>query len=192
VIGALGLSVTGAALIALSGGRVDISAAGAGFALTAAAAFGAYLLVSERLMRRTDSLTTGAWVAIGASAALLTRTQLGSGYHLHGGHLIQLGAYGVATGGAFTLMFAALRRLGSSQTAVVMTLEAVFAIGLAAVFLHEGIGAIQVIGGAAILLAAIIISLRTSGSPSVPRSGRSGGRPAPATPRSRNDRERDL
>jgi drug/metabolite transporter (DMT)-like permease len=42
---------------------------------------------------------------------------------------------------------------------VLLTLEAVFAIVLAAIFLDEGLGAAQALGGAAVLAAAVIISL---------------------------------
>jgi drug/metabolite transporter (DMT)-like permease len=56
-------------------------------------------------------------------------------------------------------MFAALRRLGSQRTSVLLTLEAVFAIVLSAIFLDEGLGAVQALGGVAVLAAALIISL---------------------------------
>ncbi len=56
-------------------------------------------------------------------------------------------------------MFAALRRIGSARTSVLLTLEAVFAIVLAAVFLGEALGAIQAVGGACVLAGAVIISL---------------------------------
>jgi drug/metabolite transporter (DMT)-like permease len=56
-------------------------------------------------------------------------------------------------------MFAALRRIGPRRTAIVMTLEAFFAILLAAVFLHEGIGPVQLLGGAAILAATVLTGL---------------------------------
>jgi drug/metabolite transporter (DMT)-like permease len=42
---------------------------------------------------------------------------------------------------------------------VLLTLEAVFAIALAAIFLGESLGAVQALGGGAVLAAAIIISL---------------------------------
>ena len=167
-LAALALSFAGAVLLAVSGGHVDISTAGALFAIGAAAAFSAYLLITERVMRRSDSMTIAAWTALGASAALLTRTSLRGGIHLPVGHTWQLLTYGLATGAAFALMFAALRRLGSAQTAVVMTLEAVCAIVLAAAFLGEGIGPIQIVGGAAILGAAVLISLQAGAASEAP------------------------
>ena len=50
-------------------------------------------------------------------------------------------------------MFAALARLGARHTSIVMTLEAVFAVGLAALLLGESLGLWQGIGGAALLAA---------------------------------------
>ena len=71
----------------------------------------------------------------------------------------ELLVYGTATASAFAFMFAALRRVGSQRTSVLLTLEAVFAIVLAAVFLGEGLGGAQAAGGGAVLVAAVIISL---------------------------------
>jgi drug/metabolite transporter (DMT)-like permease len=158
-VGALVLSATGTVLVAASGSRVEISAAGVAFTVASSIAFALYLLAGERLIRRTDSLTTGAWVALGASVSLLTRAAVVHGIHVRPGHWLELVAYGAATAAAFTLMFAALRRIGSSRTAVVMTLEAVCAIVLAGVFLDERIGLVQAVGGLAILAAALIIGL---------------------------------
>jgi hypothetical protein len=59
------------------------------------------------------------------------------------GHLLQIAAYGVATAVAFTLTFAALSRIGCSKTAVVMTLEAVSTVVLAALVLGEPVSVAQ-------------------------------------------------
>jgi drug/metabolite transporter (DMT)-like permease len=75
---------------------------------------------------------------------------------------------GLATAAAFSLMFAALRRLGPSPTAVVMTLEAVSAIVLAAVFLDETLTALQLIGGVAILAATLLVGLTHEAPAEVP------------------------
>ena len=96
---------------------------------------------------------------MGASASLLTFALSRGQFHFPADRWAQLLVYGGATASAFTFMFAALRRLGSQRTSVLLTLEAVFAIVLAAVFLGEGLGATQALGGAAVLAAAIIISL---------------------------------
>jgi drug/metabolite transporter (DMT)-like permease len=56
-------------------------------------------------------------------------------------------------------MFAGLRRLGPAPTAVVMTLEALFAIVLSGLFLGESLGPLQIVGGVAILAATVLIGL---------------------------------
>ena len=66
---------------------------------------------------------------------------------------------------AFSLTFAALSRIGASQTAVVMTLEAVSTVLLAALLLDESISIGQACGGLAIVAAAVVIAWsRAAGS----------------------------
>ncbi|MBA3653703.1 MAG: EamA family transporter, partial [Actinobacteria bacterium] len=117
----LGLSIGGAILVVATGGDVHISRAGVIFALAAATTFAFYLLASERLVERTDSLTTAAWVAAGASLSLLGRGLVTGTLQSPAGHLPQLLGNGLASGTAFALMFMALRRIGPRRTAIVMT-----------------------------------------------------------------------
>lgn len=173
VLGALALAGAGVVLITVAGKRVAITPTGIVLALASAVAISVYVLAAERSMRRTDSLTAAAWVAAGASVALLGEAGLGANLRIPPGYRPQIALYGLATAVAFVMLFAALRRIGSSRTSVVMTLEAVFAIILAAVFLHEAIGAVQLVGGGAVLGAAVIIALTPGGNPAheVPRVG---------------------
>ncbi|MBV9255827.1 MAG: DMT family transporter, partial [Actinobacteria bacterium] len=70
-----------------------------------------------------------------------------------------------ATASAFTFMFAGLRRIGPSRTSVIMTLEALCAVVLAAIFLGEELRPLQLVGGAGILAATVLIG--TSRAPEV-------------------------
>jgi len=159
VVLALALAAGGAGVIAAGSGDVNISGGGIAFALAAAASFALYLIAGDRLLHRTDSMRIAAGTAVGASASLLTFAAIAGEVHVPVDRWWQLLIYGGATASAFAFMFAALRRLGSQRTSVLLTLEAVFAIVLAAIFLGEGLAAAQAIGGAAVLAAAIIISL---------------------------------
>ena len=67
-------------------------------------------------------------------------------------------ANGVATATAFTLFFVAIGRLGASRTAVVMTIEAVSAVVLTALFLGETVQPLEALGGVAVLAGAAIAS----------------------------------
>jgi drug/metabolite transporter (DMT)-like permease len=159
LVTALVLAASGSAVIAAGSGHVQISATGIAFSLAAAVSFAVYLLAGDRLLSRTDSITIGAWVAVGAAASLLTFAAAEGQIRVPTDRWAELLVYGTATASAFAFMFAALRLLGSQRTSVLLTLEAVFAIVLAAVFLGEGLGAIQALGGVAVLAGAVIISL---------------------------------
>lgn len=158
LLGALGLSVAGTALIVVTGGDVDITPPGILFALGSAVSFAVYLLVSGRAVVRTDPMVNGAWVAAGAALSLATQGLVTGGLRNPGSDVWLMLANGVATAAAFSLLFAALARLGASRTAVVMTLEALSSVVLAALLLDETIGPVQLVGGAAILAATVLIS----------------------------------
>jgi drug/metabolite transporter (DMT)-like permease len=159
VVAALVLSAGGAGVIAAGSGSVDITTAGIVCALLAAASFATYLIAGDRLLHKTDSVTIAAWTGLGASASLLTFATLAGQIDIPADRWYQFLIYGAATASAFAFMFAALRRIGSSRTSVLLTLEAVFAIVLAAVFLDEALGAVQALGGACVLAGAVLISL---------------------------------
>ena len=156
---ALVLAASGAAVIAAGSGNVDITGAGIAFSLAAAASFALYLIAGDRLLHRTDSMRIAAGTAVGASASLLTFAAVAGEIQVPADRWWQLLVYGAATASAFAFMFAALRRLGSQRTSVLLTLEAVFAILLAGIFLGEQLGALAALGGAAVLAAAVVISL---------------------------------
>lgn len=156
---ALVLSAAGTVLVVVSGGRVAISPAGVIVSLGSAASFAVYFVVSGRIVRRSDAMATAAWVAAGAAVSFGVRALLLGELRSPAGHLPALLGNGLATASAFVLMFAALRQLGASRTSVVMTMEAVFGILLAAVFLGEGIQPLQAVGGMGVLAATALIAL---------------------------------
>lgn len=157
-LGALALSAAGSGLVVAAAGGVSISGAGIAFALLASVSFSLYLLTSDAVVVRTDALTTGAWIGLGAAIFMVTWALPSGKVVPPPGHWVPLLGNGIATAGAFALMFAALRRVGASTTAVVMTLEAFFATVLAAAFLGEGVRPLQAVGGAAILTATVLLA----------------------------------
>ena len=166
---AIALAFAGTTVVVGTGERVDISPAGIAYAAASAASFAVYVLVSPRWLRRTDSVTSAAWVALGAGASFL-----GGGGALGllrdpAGYWNWLALNAAATASAFSFLFAALRRLGASRTSVVMTLEAFSAIVLSWLFLGETLGPLQALGGAAVLAAAASIALGRAREASTPR-----------------------
>jgi drug/metabolite transporter (DMT)-like permease len=155
---AVGLSAAGTLAVVASGNEVTISPSGIAFALGAAVVFAIYLLSGARFIHDTDAWTRAAWVAGGAAASSAGRGLMTGSFSVSGGHWFALLAYGAFTATAFGLMFTALHRLGPARTAVVMTLEAFFAVVLGAAFLGEALAPTQLAGGVAILVAAGVVA----------------------------------
>jgi drug/metabolite transporter (DMT)-like permease len=158
LVGAVALSIGGTAVVVATGEEVSISRSGVVFALLAAATFTLYFLAGHRFAVRTDAVVNAAWVALGASVSILARGAITGDLHLPGGRGAQLVAYGVANSFAFGCMFAALRRLGPTRAAVLLTFEVVATVVLAALFLDERLRAIQLVGGVAIAAGAVLIA----------------------------------
>ncbi|MDT5239947.1 MAG: hypothetical protein QOD97_2145 [Mycobacterium sp.] len=152
------LSTVGTFAVVAVGGDVSISTTGVVLALAAAVAYGLYLIVGKEFSRRSDPMTAACWVASGAAGSSAIRGAVAGNLEFPSGHLLQIAAYGVATAVAFSLTFAALSRIGCSKTAVVMTLEAVSTVVLAALALGEPVSVGQACGGLAIVGAAVVIA----------------------------------
>ena len=157
MLAGLALAVAGTAAVVVTGGDVTITAAGIGFALASAVSFTAYLLASDRLGQATASLVKAAWVSGGAGLSILLRGIAFGDVRSPGDRWPQLVAYAAANAVAFGLMFAALRRIGATRTAVVLTFEVVASIVLAALFLGEQLRLAQAVGGFAVLGGAILV-----------------------------------
>ena len=123
--------MSGGAVVAVGGGDVAITPVGILCVIGSIAAFSTYVLVSDRVLVRTDSLTAATWTALGAAIGVtFARFVQGVLEAPSGPALASMFANGVATAAAFTLFFVVLGRIGATRTAIVMALEAVIGIAL--------------------------------------------------------------
>jgi drug/metabolite transporter (DMT)-like permease len=158
LVGALVAGCAGTAVVVVAGADVSVTTTGIVFALAAAATFAVYLLLSARLLVRTDNVVRAAWVSSGAAVGLIVRGLVTGGFDSPSGSWPQLLAIGVANAAAFGFLFAALPRIGATRTAVVLNVEPVAAVVLAALFLDETLGGVQLLGGALVLVAAVAVA----------------------------------
>jgi drug/metabolite transporter (DMT)-like permease len=158
VLGALVLSIGGSALVAGAGGHVDITKLGIVFAMCSALSFATYVTVGSGLSRRSDPMATAAWVALGACTSFTVRAIAGPGYAATAGHWPVLVGNGFANALAFWMMFVTLSLLGPARASVVLTLEAVFTVILGTTVLHESVSPLQLVGAAAVLVAAVTVA----------------------------------
>jgi len=170
---ALGLALVGLSLIVDLLGGGEISSAGLGFALGAAFAYAAYLLLAERGVGGRDAVSLLAW---GFGFATLLFAIVAPWWSFPGGvagddvsllgHLDEhsmpvwaliLWVIVPGTIVPFFLLVSALRHLPATRVGIIAMLEPVAATVVAWAWLGESLGAQQLLG-AAIVLAAIVLA----------------------------------
>ena len=165
---ALGLSLVGMALVvagAESLGAVD--PVGVGLAFVAALAQVFYVLAARHGFAHVPG-PQAAMLTMGGAAIFYVLIALGVGsVATLGQPLGSTAAFlpvllaGVIGAGVPTLAFIiGIRRLGASQAAIISTLEPVVGVALAAWLLAEQPTAVQLVGGALILVAAVLLQVR--------------------------------
>ena len=161
-----GATLTTSPWEALDGNGPDVL--GVLFVLGAAAGYGIYIVVSNRFVHRAGPLISTAWVALGASVSfgltgLLTHSWVVPGT-LQAGVLLA-GLIVFSTILPLATFFAGMRRVGPTAASLLSTLEPVFTILMAALFLHEALTRNQWAGGALILAAVVLLNLPTRRAP---------------------------
>ncbi len=154
--------------------------------LTAAASalFYAALIVFNKRIRRTGGLHTAAVELDVAFVVVLVYVLLTSGLPRPARsdlpYLLVMGL--VNTGLAYLLYFSGLQKLPAQSVALISYIDPVSALFFSALFLHESMSALQVLGAVLILGGAIVGELR---------AGRKGEARAPAQP-SGTEEDRDV
>jgi drug/metabolite transporter (DMT)-like permease len=165
LIGALLLSVVGSAIVVVGGSSVDIEPVGIVLSLACAAAYSGYLMGTDRILKRTNPMTAGLWLAGSAAIANVVYALAFRATALpQGADRWQLVGMVAFTAGAFVCMLAGLQRIGAVRNAIIGVLEPLAVAVLAWAFLDERITAPVAIGGVLILGGAICATLvRTTG-----------------------------
>ncbi|MGH9242908.1 MAG: DMT family transporter [Acidimicrobiales bacterium] len=160
VVAAVALSILGVAGVVAAGGDTRVTALGVVFALGSAVTFTVYMLASHRFVRVSDPWATAVWLSLGAGVSHLARGVVSGSFDIPAAATIGpfLG-YGVATGVAFAALYAGLPRLGPTRTAVLLNIEVVTTVVLAAVFLDERLLPLQLAGGVGVALGAVFATL---------------------------------
>lgn len=157
-LGAIAMALLGSALTI--GRAVDGTAAGVFFGVLAALIYAGYILTGSRLPA-TVAPTASATVVITAAAMVYGGIALARGVALPAtapGWLAVLGIAVASTAMAIAFFLEGLERLGPVRTSIYSTLEPVFTILLAAIFLGERPGPARLFGGALILAAVVVLA----------------------------------
>jgi drug/metabolite transporter (DMT)-like permease len=169
---ALLLSSAGVILVLVGGmggtGNAPISPLGIGLGLCAAASQVVFVTVSRTGYRAVPA-DAATFVILGASVvgASVIAVMTGQGAGLTAPlHSLDPWPYllvaGVACAGVSSLLFlTAIRKIGGTRTGILMLLEPVVGVVLAAILLGEAMGPMQAVGGALVLAGALVLQLRS-------------------------------
>jgi drug/metabolite transporter (DMT)-like permease len=169
-VASLMLGVGGAVIVVAGGGDLSIQRLGVVFALCSAITYTCYILAADRVLRRTQPLTSSLWVSGAAGIGLAAFATVRGSFRAPAGAEQWLPIIGMsaATAGAFVCLFAGLRRLGAVRTAIISSTEPLAAALLALALLGEAIGAAVAVGGVLIVAGAAIASIGLETPPAEP------------------------
>jgi drug/metabolite transporter (DMT)-like permease len=163
----LTLAKFGALALALVGTVLTIGPAGSGripgilLGIASAVIYSIYILAGSRIMPRAGAIPSSTIVMLAASivfGGIVSVQGPAFPVTLLGWAAIAAIAL-ISTVLAIITFFAGLERIGPSRSSTISTVEPVVSVVLAALVLGEGFSGLQVVGGALIVIAAVICSL---------------------------------
>jgi drug/metabolite transporter (DMT)-like permease len=160
---ALALAGGGTALVLLGGGAGALNGTGVALAVGASLTYTTYILVADTVVGESDPLSLAATVATSAFVALLLFSIVTGRVDLTldaGGWASLVSLSVVSTAGAITAFLLGLQLVGPSTASIVSTVEPVVTVSLAALVFSERLGGIQLVGGAFVISAVIVLQLR--------------------------------
>jgi drug/metabolite transporter (DMT)-like permease len=161
---ALALASGGLLLVLANAKAGTLDPVGAVLALAAAMVYTTYILTSQGIAGRMSPtvlsalVCTGATVTLTAGTALVGDLQPGAVSAAGWGWLLSLAV--VSTVVAVSLFFAGLRRVGPTSAAILSTAEPVVTVILAFLVFGEVLGPLQLLGGAFVILAVLVLASR--------------------------------
>ena len=164
---ALALASGGLALVLAGAGTGALEPVGVALALGAALVYSTYILVGDTIVGRmrpqllSALVCTGAAVSLTAGSLLLGELRPGALSLAGWGWLACLAV--VSTVGAVSFFFAGLRRVGPTTASILATVEPLVTVVLAYLVFGETLGPVQLVGGALVLGAVLVLNLRRPG-----------------------------
>jgi drug/metabolite transporter (DMT)-like permease len=157
---ALLIALVGTALVVAGAAAGSLDALGTAMGFGAAFAYTVYILIGDRVGAAVPPVALAALVCLGAACTFAVASVV------RGGPRLGFGAAGwawvaavavVSTVAAILCFFAGLARVGPSAAAILSTLEPVVTVALAAAAFGESLGAVQLVGGALVLGAVLVM-----------------------------------
>ena len=130
------------------------------FAIAAPVIYTAYILLGERVMNSVPAAAASALIFSGAAVAFCLLASLNGQLLLprtSNGWLVGFAIVVIPTMVAISFFLAGLPRIGANRAALLSTWEPVITVLLAVLLLGDRLSAVQVVGGALVLLAVVVV-----------------------------------
>jgi drug/metabolite transporter (DMT)-like permease len=160
---ALIIATVGVALTLYPQPGMVVDPLGALLVLGSATGLAVYIVLSEGATQGVGARVGGLWIVLGAGMSFtLAGTATGTleWQQALAEPLLILGLIVVGTVLPVTLFLAGVARVGPTGASLLSTLEPVFTVALGIVILQETLASLQVVGGALVLVAAILVATR--------------------------------
>ncbi len=170
---ALGIALGGIALLVAGQGLGAIDSTGAMFALASALVYTAYVLIASSLGDKVEALPFAALVATGAGAAFAVADLVRgpAGVSSTGGIVLILVFALVPTAFGFFAFLRGISRIGAPRASIIGALEPAVAVLLGVFVLGETLRSLQLVGGALVIGAIVLLELRRErGGAQTPRA----------------------
>jgi drug/metabolite transporter (DMT)-like permease len=164
----LGLALLGSALVAGTGTPGGLRWEGVVLGLLSAVVYSTYILFGKRVMRDVDPISATAVVALSAGVTYLAFTLATGSLTMPGtanGWFAVMGLALVATVVGAGAFLAGLRGTDPGRASLISTLEPVSTALLAALIFAESLSPVQLLGGALVLAAVVLVSRPERASP---------------------------
>jgi len=159
---ALALASGGLVLVLANAKAGTLDPVGAALAMAAATVYTSYILTSQGVAGRISPMLLSALVCTGAAATLTVGSallgDLRPGEVTAAGWGWLAGLAVVSTVAAVSLFFAGLKRVGPTSAAILSTAEPVVTVILAFLVFGELLGPLQLLGGAFVILAVLVLA----------------------------------
>jgi len=169
---ALALASGGLVLVLANAEAGTLDPVGAVLALAAALVYTTYILTSQGIAGRISPtvlsalVCTGATITLTAGTAAIGDLQPGAVTAAGWGWLLSLAV--VSTVVAVSLFFAGLKRVGPTSAAILSTAEPVVTVILAFLVFGELLGPLQLLGGALVIVAVLVLASHRPGEVAEP------------------------
>ena len=164
-LGALAVASGGVALVLAGGGVGDLDPVGVAMALGAAVFYTGYILISDGIVAGTPPVAFAASVCTGAASAFLVVVLVRGAVVPTTEGLAWTSALAVfSTVMPIVCFFAGLALVGPSTASIVSTIEPPVTVGLAWLVFSETLGTVQLVGGALVFSAVVLLQWRRASS----------------------------